>query len=505
VDECAYLPTPLSWDDPGGDRIGVFVSRRRAPSGTTLGQLWLVQGGPGGSGDVFAYFGYIDEIGALLPDVDVFVMEHRGVGESGRLWCPEQEDPNSPGGEFIEVDEIPACAAFIAGKLGPGGFEEFSATAAARDLDWVTRITAEPGVPTYLYGVSYGTYVVQRYAQLVPEGAQGLILDSVVSPGHLSFDVFDAQFDAVAQGMADRCAADATCRSKLGNDPWATLQTTVAALEADSCGDLPLPGDFAGTFFASLVADLDGREAVLPLLYRLARCDAADVAAFEHFLNRVVEPDPPIDPDAVFRGSAVLGHNIAVSELWNHAVTPDEVVSACDALVLCPGAGPSRLPWVAAWPRYDEPLAGMFATTSMPILALNGDLDPQTPAPQARLIAETFTEPTQHYVEIPDAPHAIVSTSPVADPEAPTCGLQLLAGFVDDPTAPLRDACLEDLVRLEVAGTPARAMDLFGVPDFWENQSAAPAPTGRYRHLTRAQWRRILRRFARRRPFPGPS
>jgi alpha-beta hydrolase superfamily lysophospholipase len=87
---------PLDWSAPGGPAIPVFVSRARA-FGVGRGDLWLVQGGPGASADVFGEF--VDELRAMVPGFDIYTIEHRGVGESARLGCPERETrgPSSRG------------------------------------------------------------------------------------------------------------------------------------------------------------------------------------------------------------------------------------------------------------------------------------------------------------------------------------------------------------------------------------------------------------------------
>ena len=57
-----------------------------ATSGEPKGQLWFLQGGPGGSGDVFA--GLYDNFFAdFAKDYDLYVLEHRGVEWSDALEC----------------------------------------------------------------------------------------------------------------------------------------------------------------------------------------------------------------------------------------------------------------------------------------------------------------------------------------------------------------------------------------------------------------------------------
>jgi hypothetical protein len=53
LDECDSLEVPLDWEAPEGETISIFYGKRRA-KGEATAQLWLLQGGPGGSAEVFS-------------------------------------------------------------------------------------------------------------------------------------------------------------------------------------------------------------------------------------------------------------------------------------------------------------------------------------------------------------------------------------------------------------------------------------------------------------------
>lgn len=84
--ECAWVPLPLDPEHSDGQRLPIFVSRYRAKDGPADAQLWLLNGGPGDSGSAFKNL-IERQLAALLPRVDFYVLEHRGVGESARLGC----------------------------------------------------------------------------------------------------------------------------------------------------------------------------------------------------------------------------------------------------------------------------------------------------------------------------------------------------------------------------------------------------------------------------------
>ncbi|MBV9948627.1 MAG: hypothetical protein JOZ69_17395, partial [Myxococcales bacterium] len=68
-DECRTLAMPLDYADPSSVKIPVFVSRAKSLDAPRA-DLWLVQGGPGESADVFDDF--VDQLRATLPGFDVY-------------------------------------------------------------------------------------------------------------------------------------------------------------------------------------------------------------------------------------------------------------------------------------------------------------------------------------------------------------------------------------------------------------------------------------------------
>ena len=87
--ECATIKAPLDAAAPNGPTIDVFVKRYRPAGGKSLRALWMLQGGPGGSG--YPFEGISESIATKFPDVDFYIPDHRGTGRSTRLGCPTQE------------------------------------------------------------------------------------------------------------------------------------------------------------------------------------------------------------------------------------------------------------------------------------------------------------------------------------------------------------------------------------------------------------------------------
>jgi hypothetical protein len=106
----------------------------------------------------------------------------------------------------------------------------------------------------------------------------------------------------------------------------------------------------------------------------------------------------------------------------------------------------------------------------VPILALNGSLDPQTPIEAARTVETHLGARNQYFVEVPHAPHVALLTSPVKTPGQPPCGFQLMQSFIESRGANLDRTCLDDLVPVPLMPMPAEASFGFGTDDVWGDE-----------------------------------
>ena len=490
VEECAYIPVSIDRDDPDSVEIEVMIARRPAPSGDTEAQLWLMQGGPGGSGDAFELVGMIDELGDLLPDVDVYVIEHRGVGESAGLSCPDEQAPASPGGEVVVEEEIPSCSAFLDEAAG-GALGKFSTTAAAQDVQYMLRLAREDGQRQFVYGVSYGSYLGQRFLRLFPDEVDGVILDSVAAPTQ-KFSEFDVQADVVGMRLAQACADDPVCSSKLGDDPWTALSDAVAALEGGQCAAAGLTGPLVPSILWQLLDERELRETVLPLLYRLQRCEPEDLAAVTAFFNYLPTHGPQIPKEWPNRLSILLQYNITVADFWRYPFDGDALIDACTDAVFCPGLSARVIPFAENWPVYEDEHIDQWPDTETPVLAFDGDYDIRTPIETASELVDHLQGPNQNFYEVPEGTHWILYTTPVQTKGQPTCGMQLLRDFIADPSSAPDASCLDDLVRLDVAGDADKAMRYFDAADMWENLAGNVGPAPR---RTPADWQRAVQRL----------
>jgi pimeloyl-ACP methyl ester carboxylesterase len=475
--ECATVKVPIDWQHPRRGNIDVFMSRYPAAAvdRSQVRQLWLLAGGPG-SAEIWE--GQLDTVFAFWhQNYDIHVMEYRGIGDSTRLSCPVEEDDASDGGAAITEEEWPACIRSLKTQWGDE-LGDFTVTNVARDLKYlIHRTKLRERQDVFLYGHSFGTTIAQRFLQVAPAHVSGVMLDSVVSPDRSSTFDNRFQYDPVVRDLATLCDRDAVCGAKLGGNAWEFVRSTLAKLDdPNHCPGIRFDSLTFGDFASQLMVFRLPRVHVFPLLYRAARCSPEDVAAIAHY-REVWDPGPPF----LGRSSDALALNLAFSELVPRPPPSERVMRAdCEKAAFCPAIILEQRRIYDIWPLYRlDPFAFRWPETRTPILAMNGDLDPSAPYPQAAAIRRVLRGPHQNYVQIPQATHFSVLQTAVKTPGQPTCGLQLMQSFTEAARQKPNTDCIDDIVPLSFAETQARAQRFFGQDDIWENAIPSGASVAR--------------------------
>ena len=470
--ECTTAQVPLRAGVNDGKTIDMRVKRYRPAGGKGLRQLWMLQGGPGGSAYVFE--GLAEIIGARFPDVDYYLPDHRGTGKSSRIGCAA-EGAKTEGGFFITASEWPACIAEAKATWGEG-LAAFSTTNAANDLGLLVERAKVPGQPVFVYGVSYGTYWANRYMQLFPEQAEGVILDSVAPPG-ASLARQDEDANEAAKDFFALCAKDPVCGQKLGADPWAKANALFAKLKAGHCPDIGVSAEKTHVLlrraFGQMLMNPEHRLMIPPIVYRADRCEPRDVTALKPLVASLIGEGKP--NEMLRQWGFVLSNNVLFSELWETPSPTAAVLAGIrEASVASRDVTSAMDPLIGIWPTYPaDPYMGKWATREKPVLVLQGGLDPATLVRKAREAKAAFARPGQRYVEVASATHTVIASSPalVANAagtvERRSCGTIILMSFLENPTAP-DTSCLDKLVPFDFAAPATLVQDFFGIADAWE-------------------------------------
>lgn len=460
--ECIETTVPRLWHEPEGETVVLTIERVPARL-EPRSQLWLLAGGPGGSSFTFEHRAARFQEG--LPYTELLMVDHRGVGLTDRLSCPTAEAPDSPGGTHVTDGEWPDCIASIMARHAPSSLAAYSTTTAARDLAVAIELARRPDTPVYVYGSSYGTYWAQRWLQLFPEQADAVVLDSICSPGTCTQPVGSAvEAEEVGRAVFDACAGNSACVERFGPEPYARALRALESVDAGSCPRLADAGLDSADLRAlanALLRDARTRTAVVAMFLRVERCAEADETAFATLASLLHTETVGREEDRL-EFSVPLYALVVRSELWDEP-TP----SLADYHTLLSGsvfAPPLR--HYAVWrdgPRYEpDEWVGGYPTTSIPVLMLNGSMDPQTPVSTARLLGEHLDGAYQHFVIVDRATHGVVNTS---------CGMSLLWHFLADPGAELDTTCRTWLPELDFEDESVAPM-LFGTTSLYGEEAS---------------------------------
>jgi pimeloyl-ACP methyl ester carboxylesterase len=210
---CSTLRVPLdhSGRTPGELRLNVAAADN---DGAPRGVLLALTGGPGQGGVAYTRR-FRSVTGALRKDYRLVMIDQRGTGAHA-LRCPALQkavgtsDLTAPPRGSVE-----ACAR----RLGPGR-RYYSTADTVADVELLRRALAVPKLT--IDGVSYGTYVAERYAIAHPGNVDRLVLDSVVPAAGLD--------GLEADGMREVARVlDLACRAqRCPGDPARDLAAVVA-------------------------------------------------------------------------------------------------------------------------------------------------------------------------------------------------------------------------------------------------------------------------------------
>jgi pimeloyl-ACP methyl ester carboxylesterase len=193
---CSTLDVPL---DRTGRRNGTLHLRVgaadnvRAPRGVLL----VLSGGPGQPG-LFLLARFVEKaLAAEKRRYRVVVFDQRGTG-AGALDCEAMQQQMGASDLFPPTaGAVRACAAKLGDRRQFYGTDDV-----VEDIDALRRALGVDKIA--LDGVSYGTYVAERYALAHPDHVSKLVLDSVVPHVGLT-DLGVVEFHATARVLRSVC------------------------------------------------------------------------------------------------------------------------------------------------------------------------------------------------------------------------------------------------------------------------------------------------------------
>jgi pimeloyl-ACP methyl ester carboxylesterase len=390
---CASLTVPLDHggQSPGTLHLAVGFS---SDAGAPRGALVFLTGGPGQPGVPFLHR-IRSALGPQLRGYRLVMLDQRGTG-AGALRCPAlQTAAGSSDLVVAPAGSVGECAQTI------GSSRRYYTTAeTVGDLDALRVALRVPRLT--LDGVSYGTFVAERYALAYPEHVARLVLDSVV-PQQGADPLYLAALQATVRVLRSACA-----QQRCGFDPAQDVAIVVrrqrdgpALLNALVADSIVFPS-FPGVPATLHAAGQGHTQALERFLSAVGRGEAAPAGALSQGLHEsslCVELAPPWDPSAsASERRATVDRSVA--RLSSAQLFPwDRATAGGNGLVQgCLGWPPTQPAAVPAGdPSGDLP--------PVPVLLFSGERDLSTPLAWAR--AEAAKAPDGRLVAVAGAGHSV--------------------------------------------------------------------------------------------------
>mgnify|MGYP002619554446 CR=1 FL=1 len=468
--ECTGLEVPLDWFDPRSQSVQVAAFRVRSSATTHVGQIWLLDGGPGGSGLGFFESPILHVF--LDAGFDVVAPAHRGI-ISPRLRC------SLPG--------TSACRTQLEEEWGDD-LRHFSTLQAAADLgELIERAQIEETGRTVVYGVSYGTLWGQYYLARHPNQADAVILDGVL-PMNAPVLEQKVKQQELALDLLQRCIDDASCGDAVGFASGAAFATAVVeAVDSTTCGSLEGVGWLSSGLRQQLGVLLNTPRArsFLPLVAAMIQsCDPGLTAQATTALPKLQQYSASLEAPSsrlpLTTWSSSTTYSIGIehyfspelySVVTSTSVLPDDgdphaVREQARPHLVAIGMGEAFLQNYDLWGDIPNAEVPLQHPAEIPVLVLSAAYDLQTPVAWARNVAEGLEQPL---LVIDDAGHGVLGGG--ADETVTHCAREVVLSFAVDGHVPGDRSCVSDGPLVDVnLGTPvlqAYAEHAFETADPW--------------------------------------
>ncbi len=437
--ECGYLTVPELHRQPKGKTIQVGIAIIKSTNPQPAEPLLLFQGGPGGSsiGIFPSLFASPDNQDGqrLRADRNLIVFEKRGNRYSKPwLTCPEVKAVENTGNENVDAKAERQAVQTCRDRLTKSrvNLAAFNSLESAHDV--ATLVKALGYKQVNLYGVSYGTELVQDIMRQHPEIIRSVIMDGIV-PSNPSID---SQYAVIINRLINQidsaCANDPDCNSQYPRvkatfeETFNRLNQTPAAIQVFRPKASPkqerLNGfDLVNTLFQ--MAYTSGAPFVMPALIHQAHAGDFSLIAQNADLTELVSlaGDDSADgtylsvkcsEDVAYIGSLAVNGVSPVAKAWGTKQF-QELVDQCKIWNVPALDSANRNPVVS----------------DRPALLFNGDFDPITPPPYGKLVAKGLRNSTTVLFSA-NGHGAIVSGA---------CSINIMAEFLKNPQQSPNTSC----------------------------------------------------------------
>jgi pimeloyl-ACP methyl ester carboxylesterase len=442
---CGYLTVPSDHDRPDGPQLQLAVAILKHQGTLSRPEpLFVLQGGPGGSTlDVHPTLALNS---SLLQHFDLVMLEQRGTLHSQpALLCPEADQYTV---DTLNVDLTPAETNLRWGavmqkcrdRLVAQGarLADFNSLQNARDVETL-RVALGYG-KIDLYGVSYGTLLVQHVMRLFPDSIRAVILDGVVptQSNYIYTNVLDQDrvFKAFFQDCreSEQCSRDYPDLQKVFFQIVDRLDKSPAHITVyDQKTGISYPALMNGESFYSGVYQSFYQSGFIPGLPRaIYKARDGNYEGFDAILSFFTF-DHTLSYGMYYSVNCAEKQADPSPTLDLRKVPPQIVAydqgSVAAFQALCKGWDVPSL----------DPVVEQPVKSDLPVLLLSGGLDPVTPPANAALVAAALSHSFSY--TFASGGHSQAFTN--------TCADNLIQRFLEDPSVAPDSTCVAGYDRVD--------------------------------------------------------
>lgn len=459
----------------------------------------------------------------LGGEVSVYTLDQRGTGQSTRLACNASSSPSSSSAVADASGQLRKCLQSLSDQY-TGNLGAFSITSAAHDL--VTLISqTQTDSDVMVYGLGYGTLVVERLLHFGVAEIKGYVLDGSVTASSSNLSQFayvsqsDAAFGDVGDAFLRVCENDFQCSARFQGGGGSksvseTLKEVLDRIDDSQCASLwrengdstrasAHPASFNVRRTLAMLMQNATERALIPLVvYRLHRCSAQDQVVLKNLVTRLQGREREL------ASHSELVYDLQVfSELWEAGSllpTQSTMTARFTQALIGPGRVFDQVPkyCVFAGDTTSEACAGLDssiigdnksvttprftyardqywnAAATIPahasVLLLTSSLDGQAPLKNAALLAEALQGSAKALLTFDSGARGVLTAS-LQDTSDVTssCGLEILSSYIRSNGAldVLNTSCMNQMVPVSFAITEAMSMQLLNVTDGYDDGS----------------------------------
>nr|WP_315254473.1 alpha/beta fold hydrolase [uncultured Flavobacterium sp.] len=218
--EWGYLVVPENWDKPEGKTIKIAVAILKSTSkNIDSNPVVYIEGGPG-AGGIEGIWSWLKH--PLRKNSDIILVDVRGTGNSIPKFCPNlgkkfleilSKNQNSTQDEQQKTIAAMACKQDLINR--DIDINEYNSKSIAKDLNALKK--ALKYNKWNVYGVSYGTYTAQVYANDFPQEIKSLILDSSISDISQYYNQNTVNYMNSLKKVFSACENDPNCNKQYPN------------------------------------------------------------------------------------------------------------------------------------------------------------------------------------------------------------------------------------------------------------------------------------------------